>query len=159
MSGDGRYEWSGYVAPEDLPSARNPERGFLATANEMNLPSGWEVGNPPISYEWNDRSRARRICRSWMANRNTLAESCALQNDLYSIPAERMQAILRHLRFENEAAGRAAAHMLAWDCVMDPESSPAALFETWIIIVEELIRACVWFATHQQVAEHASIAL
>lgn len=133
VPGDGRYEWSGYVTPEDLPSARNPERGFLATANEMNLPSGWEVGNPPIGYEWNDRSRAQRICRVLDGQpKHTLADSCALQNDLYSIPAERMQAMLRHLRFESEAAGRAAAHMLAWDCVMRPESSPAALFETWI---------------------------
>jgi penicillin amidase len=30
---DGKYEWSGYVPTEDQPYLRNPEKGYIATAN------------------------------------------------------------------------------------------------------------------------------
>jgi penicillin amidase len=133
VPGDGRYEWRGYVAPEDLPSACNPQGGFLATANEMNIPSDWAKANPPIGYEWVDHSRSQRIHRVLDSQpSHTLPDSCALQNDLYSIPAERMQAVLRDLLFESAAAHRAAVHMTDWDCVMGPDSSQAALFEIWL---------------------------
>ncbi|MCA1444150.1 penicillin acylase family protein [Ensifer sp. IC4062] len=133
VSGDGRYEWSGYVALDDLPSARDPEQGFLATANEMNFPTGWD--KPPIGYEWGDRSRADRI-HSVLSSQAThaLVDSCRLQNDLYSTPAKRFQNILREQHFEDDIARRSASHLLAWDCSLDAASSPAALFEIWITI-------------------------
>ena len=31
---DSENDWQGLVAPEDLPRTRNPESGFLATAND-----------------------------------------------------------------------------------------------------------------------------
>ena len=39
MPGDGRYEWDGYFDMDALPEEFNPERGFVATANAMNLPA------------------------------------------------------------------------------------------------------------------------
>lgn len=133
VSGDGRYEWSGYAALDDLPSTRDPKQGFLATANEMNLPLGWEKDKPPIGYEWGEKSRAQRICDVLGGQANhALIDSCRLQNDLHSMPAQRMKIVLREMHFENEIASLAATHILNWDCVLHPESSPAALFETWI---------------------------
>lgn len=133
VPGDGRYEWSGFVAPEELPSACNPERGFLATANEMNLPSGWSETKPAIGYEWVDASRSQRIHRVLGGQpKHGLTDSCALQNDLYSMAAERMQAVLRRMTFTDAAAKMAAPHVLAWDCVTRADSSPAALFEIWV---------------------------
>ncbi len=39
VPGDGRYEWDGYFDMDALPEEFNPERGFVATANAMNLPA------------------------------------------------------------------------------------------------------------------------
>jgi Penicillin amidase len=39
----------------------NPPEGFIATANEMNLPSDFSVVERKIGYEWTDPSRATRI--------------------------------------------------------------------------------------------------
>ncbi|AYG64117.1 penicillin acylase family protein [Rhizobium jaguaris] len=133
VPGDGRYEWSGFVALVDLPSAVDPEQGFLATANEMNLPDGGEKSKSPIGYEWGERSRAQRIHHVLNGQpQHTVYDSCRLQNDLYSMPAERFQAVLREQRFKGDTARRAAAHMLSWDCVLNAESSPAVLFENWL---------------------------
>jgi len=40
VPGNGKYEWDGFLPPAELPSLLNPESGFIATANEDNLPAG-----------------------------------------------------------------------------------------------------------------------
>lgn len=133
IPGDGRYEWSGFMASQDMPSRRDPERGFLATANEMNIPLEWGTTKPAIGYEWVDASRAQRIHRVLDAQpRHTLDDSCRLQTDLHSIAGERAQAALKRMRIVDEAAFRAAAHIQGWDCNTGADSSPAALFEIWV---------------------------
>ncbi|HLZ83670.1 MAG TPA: penicillin acylase family protein, partial [Caulobacteraceae bacterium] len=54
VPGDGRYEWGGFLTQDELPSQFNPERGWVATANEMNLPPGYPAGTLNIGYEWAD---------------------------------------------------------------------------------------------------------
>ncbi|MEP9399492.1 penicillin acylase family protein [Mesorhizobium sp. KR2-14] len=133
VPGDGRYEWDGFVAPDALPASTNPQSGFLATANEMNLPQEWLEKHSPVGYEWIDASRAQRI-HSVLEGQpsHRLEDSCALQNDLHSMPAERMQAVLRPLAFGLDLARQAASHLLGWDCWMGAQSSAAALFEVWV---------------------------
>ncbi|HWK68574.1 MAG TPA: penicillin acylase family protein [Rhizobiaceae bacterium] len=133
VPGDGRYEWDGFIASEDMPSSTNPERGFLATANEMNIPEEWNATNPAIGYEWIDASRAQRIHRVLDGQpAHALADSCRLQNDLYTVAGERAKAVLKRMSFACETASRAADLILGWDCVAGPRSSAAALFEIWV---------------------------
>ena len=131
VPGDGRYEWQGYIAPEDMPSVVNPGEGYFYTANEMNLTEEWRANNPRIGHEWIDGSRAQRIAEFLgLKETHTLAESRALQADLKSIPAERVQKVLSGRKFDGQAA-RAAEHLLNWDCRLEVTSSQAALFEVW----------------------------
>lgn len=132
VPGDGRYEWQGFIAPEAMPWACNPAQGYLATANEMNLSEAWRNGNPAIGHEWIDGSRAERIHEVLsQRERHSFEQSCALQADCYSVPARRMLAVLSGLSCEG-AAERARRHLLAWDCVLDANSSAGALFEVWV---------------------------
>ena len=55
VPGDGRFEWQGLADPDDGPVEVNPPRGFIATANAMNLPPGWQ--GPVPGHEWLDPSR------------------------------------------------------------------------------------------------------
>lgn len=57
VPGDGRYEWNGYLLPQAGPCEVNPARGFIATANAMNVPDDWAAASPAIGYEWLDSSR------------------------------------------------------------------------------------------------------
>ncbi len=41
VPGDGRYEWDGFLEADELPVEFNPPGGWVASANEMNLPKGY----------------------------------------------------------------------------------------------------------------------
>ena len=46
VPGDGRYEWDGFLDADRLPVERDPERGWIATANAENLPRGYPYRSP-----------------------------------------------------------------------------------------------------------------
>ena len=133
VPGDGRYEWQGFLDHEMLPRIVNPPEGFIATANAMNLPKDFphEVG-----YEWIEPSRADRIHAVLKAQaKHGLDEACALQTDTVSMPALRLQALLRDLAKRISANGNeeklAFAMMLNWNGDLDANSAAAALSELW----------------------------
>jgi penicillin amidase len=126
VPGDGRYEWQGFQPAEHLPRAINPEKGYFATANEMNLPEGYPAAERQLGYEWAEHSRSARIHEVLDGqNRHTLAQSLALQTDDLSVPARRLGALIRHL------PGPAAALLRGWDHHLGRESAAAALQEVW----------------------------
>src|SRR5262249_33524703 len=61
VRGDGSHEWDGLVDPGLMPVLVDPPEGFVATANELNLPRDWRHEEIPIGFEWLEDSRARRI--------------------------------------------------------------------------------------------------
>ena len=61
VPGDGRYEWNGFLSQNELPQSFNPPEGFIATANEMNLPPDFPIAERKVGFEWTDPSRATRI--------------------------------------------------------------------------------------------------
>ena len=140
VPGDGRYEWDGFQPPAALPSVINPERGFVATANEMNLPATYPYQTRKLGFEWAERSRSDRIHAVLDGQTaHSVADSMALQCDILSIPAQRVCAVLQCSR---DAAGTATgaatggtsaalALLAGWDCYLRADSAAAALFETW----------------------------
>lgn len=130
VPGDGRFEWAGYVPASRMPRSVNPDKGFIATANEMNLPEGWEQTGDPIGYEWLDRSRSQRIHAVLGAGGgHDLAGQCRLQNDTHSQIGARIARVLAGLP---QVAGKAQAMLAAWDGSATRDSASAALFELWL---------------------------
>ena len=131
VPGDGRYEWDGFVTFADLPRSINPARGFVATANEMNLPTDYPYRDNKLGFEWAERSRTTRIHAMLDGQpAHTLAQSQALQTDDYSIPASRIAPLLPVPPATGDAA-IGLALLVAWDCHLARESAAAALFEVW----------------------------
>ncbi len=131
VPGDGRYEWEGFLPPTDLPRAINPARGFVATANEMNLPADYPIDERRIGFEWSERSRINRIDAVLGGQKkHTLDQSKALQTDSTSMPGLRLQKLLAKLSGEGDTAG-ALALLANWDGKLTRESPAAALFELW----------------------------
>jgi penicillin amidase len=132
VPGDGRFEWDGFRDPEEFPREIDPETGYFATANEMNLPSDWPHQTRQVGYEWLEGSRAERIKEVLAAaDACTVDGSCALQTDAVSIPARRLSRIWAALP-QDDAVARCALEILAgWDFRLVPESAAAALFEVW----------------------------
>jgi penicillin amidase len=130
VPGDGRYEWQGFHRASDLPHRLNPESGFMATANEQNVPPDWPLPAEKIGHEWIDTARARRIAEVFASTAvHTVASSCALQTDRLSLPARRLPHLLAGLQGDRPEA--ALSLFEGWDAVLTAESAAAALFEVW----------------------------
>jgi penicillin amidase len=114
--------WRGWVPPEQLLTILNPPEGFLATANNELNPSGGPltVNLPMGNY------RVDRIQSVLAATESAeVGDMKRLQNDLYSIQAERFMELLRPLLPELPAADL----LRRWDLRYDADSQGATVFE------------------------------
>lgn len=125
VSGAGAFEWDGYLTAAELPAISNPASGFVHSANEMNVPRGWDHAAQPIGFEWFEDGRADRISGKISAgDARDLAANCALQTDTHSAFAKRLIALLP------ESAAK--AFLAEWDGYSDAASAPALLFDLWL---------------------------
>ena len=108
VPGDGRFEWDGFYTAKELPYLLNPEAGFFATANEMNLPDDWQHEEMQVGYEWYDGARATRLAEVFAATTtHSIATSQALQTDIVSMPARRAMALVAALSSSDPAEKKA----------------------------------------------------
>lgn len=132
VPGDGRYEWDGFLDADELPVEYNPPRGWVATANQMNLPEGYPYEQKKIGFEWYAPYRYRRIAEVLgEAAGHTTRDSVSLQTDYLSVPARRVVARLEGLHSDDPKVGRVLDLLGGWDCIISTDSGPAALFEVW----------------------------
>lgn len=131
VPGDGRYEWNGYLPPQAAPFEVNPERGFIATANAMNVPDDWAAANPAIGYEWLDSSRHDTLHRELSRDTPISLEDCArLQCSTFSPIAARALKCLKAM--PGPISETSAWRLLQnWEGDLAANSAPAALFEVW----------------------------
>ncbi len=131
--GDGRYEWDGFIGQDELPTLLNPARGWIQTANELNVPADHPAIGLGIGFEWADPGRAERIAEALDANdRMTLAQSAALQMDVVSRSALRGIELLRGLASPAPDVQRAIDLLTGWDGEETLASAPAAIAEVWL---------------------------
>ncbi len=126
VPGDGQYEWDGFFDMDALPQEFNPARGFVATANAMNLPPDYPIAQRRVGFEWSAPWRAKRIDAVLAGQpKHSLADSLALQRDYTSVFAQQIVARL-------PAGDSPALNLLrSWDGVQQPDSAAAALFNIW----------------------------
>lgn len=129
VPGDGRFEWAGFIDPFDLPYSYNPAEGFIATANECNLPANFPF---PVGFLWAEPFRFQRI-KEVLSSKDKfeLKDMLSLQLDVFSIPARQLVALLNSLPLEKENLKMARKWLCAWDYNLEPGSKEAALFISW----------------------------
>jgi penicillin amidase len=134
VPGDGRYEWRGFIPLDELPKSFDPRRGFLATANQMNLPDGYPIDQRRIGFDnWADPARWQRIVEVLASRpRLTLADSMNLQNDDTSMIARRLLPLLRPLDSTNPDTRTGLELLRSWDARDTADSAAAAVFEVWL---------------------------
>ena len=133
VPGDGRYEWSGFLKGEELPQVYNPAEGWLATANEMNLPRDYPYRERKPGFEWTDPARITRI-EEVLGSKDkvSLADSMALQTDDHTVIGRRLTALLEPLGAAGSAPDEGLGLLKAWDHRATADSAGAALFEVWM---------------------------
>src|SRR5262249_9606403 len=113
----------------DLPHLADPPQGWLATANQDNLPPGYPF---TVSFQWTEPFRFARIEEVLGAPRRfTMMDLMRLQQDELSLPAPSLVPLLEGLKPARSNTARAIERLLAWDFLLHKDSIPAAIYATW----------------------------
>jgi len=131
VPGTGRYEWRGFRS--DLPREYNPERGYIATANNNTHPKGYK--GRPVFYNTStdvEVSRIARIRRMFAEKKTfTIEDMQRMQQDAYSLRGERDQPLFKGWTAKNAGVEKARAMVERWDRVLTKDSTPGAIYVRW----------------------------
>ena len=123
---NGRHDWTGTVPFSELPRLRNPETGWIATANNRIVGDDYPHY---IALDYAPNSRALRIYRRLdELTAATVEDMAGIHADRVSLPSK---LFVEKLRSAADAAGRMDAligHLATWDGGMEKDSRSALLY-------------------------------
>jgi penicillin amidase len=130
----GEHEWHRMIPFEEMPAVRDPEAGFIATANSRVAGADYPhyIG---LDYVPDFRTR-RLIARIDPLDRATAADMAAMHADRVSLAArELLDAVGRHRLMETVRSAADDPHwhaaflrLAAWDHVMDREAVAPTIY-------------------------------
>lgn len=140
VPGDGSYEWGGYLPIIEKPHAYNPEKGFIATANQNVTPEDYTHWNA-VGFTWADPYRGDRVNEVLSAgNKMTMGDMKDLQVDYLSIPARTLMPYLKDKDLSPKAT-EALQLMKDWDYKLASNSIAAAIYVAWENEIKDLADA------------------
>lgn len=129
---DPAYEWQGYIPKSHLPHIKNPDRGFVSSANQIPADSNYPyyLGSSYASF-----MRATRINEVLSAIRDvTPQDMIDLQNDVLNLHAKTiLPHLLRRLVGQNMSSeeSRAFEKLQDWNFENRAELMAPTIFEYW----------------------------
>ncbi len=124
-------DWKGYIPYNFLPSTKNPDKGFIATANNS-------VKSNNSSYSiagiWDHPSRIQRINQLLSEKKKfSIMDFKKIQADVFSFFAKdclkHIVPLLMQTSFKDTLENNLAKKLSEWNCQMKAGSSEAVLFE------------------------------
>ena len=108
----------------------NPEKGFIATANQNVTPPDYEHWDA-IGFSWSDPYRGNRIEEVLRSKSDfTMDDFKALQTDYHSLPAKELIPLLNKITLDGTYQ-EAKTKLEDWDYRLNPNSIPAAIYVAW----------------------------
>jgi len=157
VPGTGQYEWLGPRV--DLPREYNPERGYIATANNNVHPPGYE--GRPVFYHSSVGVETSRITRLHQVLGSTevptLDEHIQIQQDAYLLAAERDIPLFSGWVSEDPDVEWARDLIEGWDGMLSRESTAGALYVRWSEEVDERIRRSDTLSSQRRVFAEAGL--
>lgn len=126
-------EWAGWIPRNENPMIRNPERGYLSSANQAPTDAAYPHY---LGWPFDEPYRGMRINEMLKSKAKLSPEDLiAMQGDLLLIPARDVKTVLvgsldRSKLDERQAAAVAAVEK--WDSRFTEDSSAAPLFDAWL---------------------------
>ena len=127
---DPNYDWSGRVPYKNMPFLLNPEKGFIATANNKTIDNKFPYY---ISGLWADPSRAQQIVtRLDTMKKATVDDMKSIQLDYTSLFAKEITPYLLSIKTGGETGKiKEAINLLEkWDFVESPNSKATLVFHS-----------------------------
>ncbi|OGF04617.1 MAG: hypothetical protein A2W00_02445 [Candidatus Eisenbacteria bacterium RBG_16_71_46] len=143
LPGDGRHEWQGIVAPEQMPAWEAPRDGFVVNSNNRPVGPVYPVRLP--RFDWS-QDRAQRIAARLAAlPRARMGDLESVQNDVVSRRAQRLAprfvACADSLRATLDPRLAAALDTVrAWDFAARRDRLAPTLFWAWYGALEQRSR-------------------
>ncbi|MBI5107927.1 MAG: penicillin acylase family protein [Rhodocyclales bacterium] len=133
---DARYDWIGYLDPRRTPREINPERGWIATANQRIHGSDYAHY---LTSEWALPYRQQRIEGLLGARAKHDKQSAReIQSDVLSLAAQRLLPTLRQARPAHALGAEAMQRLVGFDGQMRAGDAAPMIFAAW---TRELTRA------------------
>jgi penicillin amidase len=137
--GAGGYEWGNWIPTSEFPHQYNPERGFIASANQKLIPENYPY---KVGYEWTEPDRFNRITELLQQavdqkHKLGIADMERIQNDVTPPPGRALVHLLGDV--SGDSQDRATQMLLHWDGAATRDSAPAALYELWLNSPQEAV--------------------
>ena len=131
VPGDGRFEWSGFLPISQLPHETSPSRGYVGTANALNVDASYAHSNA-LARTWAEPFRRDRLTEVLDTTRQaTLSQMMALQHDETALPARALVPLIKQIALTSAAAMAARDTLLRWNGVLSANSRGAAIYVAW----------------------------
>jgi penicillin amidase len=146
---DAAADWQGFIPQAHNPHVKNPERGFVSSANQFSTDPSYPYY---LGWQYAPSERGRRINeRLAVMEKITMDSLRGLQNDNFNIRARELLPLLfAQVKSPNPAQSKALAALKSWNLVNSPESVGATIFENWV----STLQSCLWddeFTTDEKV--------
>jgi penicillin amidase len=136
---DARYDWAGYVPVEALPQQRDPDRGYIATANHKITPPGYPYF---IGSAWAAPYRYDRIVQMIEAQpQHSLADLQRMQADVKSLAAARVLPHLLKATSTHPLAAAAQQALAGFDGTMAADKAAPLIYWAWRRQLGQLVLA------------------
>ncbi|MCD5322436.1 MULTISPECIES: penicillin acylase family protein [Pontibacillus] len=126
-------DWNGFIPFDELPTVINPDKGFIATANNKVIGEEYPYH---LSNNWAQPYRYKRIEEVLEKTKNATAEDMKkLQMDQMNLQAkEFVPMFMEYMNTDNLSTREkeAVERLQAWDFVDDAKQSQPLLFHTWM---------------------------
>ena len=125
----GDFDWRGYLHESEWPSAYNPSRGYLVSANNKVAPDSYPF---LLGSSWEAPYRAARIIDMIERTSKLAVEDIQrMQRDVQSAQVKVVLPFLLKARPTVTPARDAMDFLRDWDGTLDGDSAQAALYEAW----------------------------
>ena len=126
---DKQYDWASYIPFEQLPSSRNPESGWIATANQKILARN---DSNPLTGDWEMPTRYDRIVQLIQAKPiHDFASMKMMQADTLSLGATPLLNLFKASKPKHPLGPEALALSKDFAGEMTVDSSAALIFNAW----------------------------
>jgi len=126
-------DWLGYIPFDEMPSVINPEKGWIANANNKITTNSYDHY---LATFWEPPSRIQRIVEVLEANEQLTSDDFKdLQNDTYSKhAAELTPVILKAIKSQNVYNfDNAVSYLENWDFKYSNNATAASIFDVFFL--------------------------
>jgi penicillin amidase len=134
---DARYDWQGWIDPDELPRSLDPPQALIVTANQKITPPGYPGY---ITMEWRAPYRAHRIEQLLQSlPRHDVASFEQIQADVTSLAAREMMRALTQTEPATPVGRAALQRLRAWDGAMRADAPEPLIYQAWMRRLKHLI--------------------